>query len=126
MLQRNLGELDIVLPVIFILVIVNSTLTVVSHMQEDVAFKYHPQEGGVGVAICVVRIIMWGWFSWGVSTTRQAAPSKMGVFFSKFWVTGTFYFLSYPALWLIMGLFAAYLRHKFMVHTCVFETGLII
>merc|ERR1719502_199699 len=62
-LQSNLGDLDIIIPVVFIVVIINVLLVGFSKIKDDASYKFYENEGIVGYVMCAVRVCLWLWFS---------------------------------------------------------------
>jgi len=111
-LQSNLGDLDIIIPVVFIVVIINVLLVGFSKIKDDASYKFYENEGIVGYFMCLVRVCLWFWFMWAVQSSKKEASLKVKSFLNKFALAGTLYFLSYPCLFFFVSFWAAYLRHK--------------
>lgn len=111
-LQSNLGDLDIILPVVFIVVIINVLLVGFSKIKDDASYKFYENEGAIGWFMCFVRVCLWLWFMWAINSSKKEASTKIQNFLNKFALAGTLYFLSYPCLFSFVAFTAAYIRHK--------------
>lgn len=113
LLQSNLGQLDIVIPIVFIICIVHVLLVGFGKIKDDASYKFHENEGVVGWIILTVRLALYIWFLWAVnSSSREAKTSeKMQSFFRNFKSASTTYFLSYPVIFMICCVCAPYVRH---------------
>ncbi|CAD7922450.1 unnamed protein product [Amoebophrya sp. A25] len=115
LLQSSLGELDLIVPVTFIVIVINVLLVAFSKAKEDASYKFYENEGYTGWLMLLIRFALYAWFVYSIMATRRKAPAKIGNFLDKFTWAGTLYFLSFPIVFLVASLFAAYLRHKVMV-----------
>ncbi|CAD7951464.1 unnamed protein product [Amoebophrya sp. A120] len=119
LLQKSLGDLDIVIPVIFVIVTVNVLLVGFSKLKDDASFKFMENEGWSGYLMVFIRLLLYCWFIYAIQQTRQSGKisghgGKVNLFLNKFLVAGSLYFLSYPCIFAVSSLFAAYLRNKVM------------
>jgi len=113
LLQSNLGQLDIVIPIVFIICIVHVLLVGFGKIKDDASYKFHENEGIVGWIILSVRLSLYLWFLWAVNSSSSEARTnvKLQFFFRKFKIASSSYFLSYPFIFIICSLFAPYIRH---------------
>eukprot|EP00397_Hematodinium_sp_SG-2012_P014714 GEMP01014970.1.p1 GENE.GEMP01014970.1~~GEMP01014970.1.p1 ORF type:complete len:422 (+),score=50.43 GEMP01014970.1:47-1312(+) len=120
LLQSQLGQLDIVIPIVFIICIVNVLLVGFGKIKDDASYKFHENEGIVGWIICVVRVALYCWFLWAINSCSNEARTnvKLLFFFRKFKIASSLYFLSFPLIFLLTALWAPYYRH------CVFSIGI--
>merc|ERR1712087_489555 len=76
--------------------------------------KYHENEGVIGYILLSIRLMLYIWFLWAVSSSAKAGGMKLRSFLSMFRMAGSIYFLTYPAIFMITKLFAPYMQHAVM------------
>merc|ERR1711959_51269 len=92
LLSSDLGELDIVIPVVMMIAIIHCLLVGFSKIRDDAAFKFHENEGAFGVIICVFRFLLFIWFGCALRSTYNAAGYKLKPFLKKFGFASSLYF----------------------------------
>jgi Rhodopsin-like GPCR transmembrane domain len=115
LLHSSLGNLDIVIPIIFIIGVVHLLLVGFGKIKDDASYKFSENEGVIGYLLILMRGGLYAWFLWAVRETGKETASslQMTAFLKKFRLAGSFYFLAYPLAMLISGiLFPPYVRHK--------------
>ncbi|KAF4676979.1 hypothetical protein FOL47_003976 [Perkinsus chesapeaki] len=115
LLHSKLGDLDVVIPIVFIIGVVHVLLVGFGKIKDDASYKFYENEGVVGYILVVIRLLLAAWFLWAVNETRKEAGMKLRYFLAKFAGLGMLYFFSYPVLFIITGLFAPYYRQKVML-----------
>jgi hypothetical protein len=116
LLHSKLGNLDVVIPIVFIVGVLHVLLVGFGKIKDDASFKFYENEGVIGWILLVLRIILLAWFVWAVKETSRESPGiKLGNFLAKFLAAGVAYFLSYPVTFIITALFPAYMRYKVMM-----------
>merc|ERR1712217_143430 len=85
-------------------------------MDDDAAYRHHEHEGAIGWAILVLRLLLFAWFLKSLQECQRAGGIRLHQVLQEFRVAGSVYFLAYPALLLVVQVFAPYLRHPIM-HT---------
>lgn len=116
LLHSKLGNLDVVIPVVFIIGVMHVLLVGFGKIKDDASYKFYENEGIVGWVLLVLRLLLLAWFIWGVKETRkESGASKLVYFLHKFLIAGVIYFLSYPLVFVITGLFPPYMRYKVMM-----------
>lgn len=115
LLSSDLGELDIVIPVVMMIAIIHCLLVGFSKIRDDAAFKFHENEGAFGVIICVFRFLLFIWFGCALRGTYNAAGYKLKPFLKKFGLASSSYFLAYPVIFCFTAVWAPYYRHRVMV-----------
>jgi len=112
LLQNKIGELDVIVPISFMVSIIHVLLTGFGKITDDAAHKWHDNEGLVGWLIVFCRIALAVWFSLAFKWTWDAAAPRLRVFLMKFGTVSIVYFFSYPLLFFVTGFFAPYVRQK--------------
>ena len=116
LLHSKLGNLDVVIPVVFIIAVLHVLLVGFGKIKDDASFKFYENEGAVGYILLLLRIVLLAWFCWAVKeTSKEATGEKLKNFLRKFMLAGSIYFLSYPLVFLITGLVVPYWRYKIML-----------
>ena len=116
LLHSKLGNLDVVIPVVFIIGVLHVLLVGFGKIKDDASYKFYENEGAIGYILLVLRIMLLVWFVWAVrETTKEATGNKLKNFLQTFLLAGSVYFLSYPLVFLITGLFVPYWRYKIML-----------
>lgn len=85
LLQKSLGDLDIVLPVVFVIIVVNLLLVAFSKLKDDASYKFYENEGTIGVFVLTIRFALYSWFCYALFTTKAKSPSKMTHFLNTRW-----------------------------------------
>ena len=115
LLHSKLGNLDVVIPVVFIVAVLHVLLVGFGKIKDDASFKFYENEGVVGWILLVLRILLLVWFIWAVrETSKETSGPKMSHFLGKFIVAGVVFFLSYPLIFVITAMFPPYMRYKVM------------
>merc|ERR1712151_1184678 len=87
-------------------------LALVGHgkLQGEHADKHHENSGAVGWTLVAVRLLLFAWFYLSIKKVirRQRGRSEMLGFLVHFRMAGCLYFLSYPALYVIVQILAPY------------------
>eukprot|EP00928_Gymnodinium_smaydae_P006759 TRINITY_DN12409_c0_g4_i1.p1 TRINITY_DN12409_c0_g4~~TRINITY_DN12409_c0_g4_i1.p1 ORF type:complete len:362 (-),score=66.36 TRINITY_DN12409_c0_g4_i1:204-1289(-) len=114
LLQSRIGELDLMIPLAFMVGVVHIMLVGFGKLKDDAAYKYHENEGIIGWILLVMRLLLYAWFLWAVQSS--SAEGSMGIrrFYGRFRAAGSVYFLMYPGVFLITKCFAPYLQHGVM------------
>jgi len=116
LLHSSLGNLDIVIPIVFIIGIVHLLLVGFGKIKDDASYKFSENEGVVGWLLASLRCALLAWFLWGSYETRKVSNMKIQTFLRRFEVAGALYFLSFPATLIIsVYMIPNYGRHRFMV-----------
>mmetsp|Transcript_118667 Transcript_118667/g.369706 ORF Transcript_118667/g.369706 Transcript_118667/m.369706 type:complete len:436 (+) Transcript_118667:158-1465(+) len=110
LVQNNLGDLDMVVPLYLAVGIIHVVLVLVTKVQDEASHRFHDNEGPTGWMLLVFRLALYFWFLWGVRSTGAEAGVRLRSFLRLFTFAGSLYFLSYPAIFLIVDIFAPYLR----------------
>ncbi len=86
----------------------------IGKLKGDDSYKFHENEGSVGVAILLIRTGLWCAFLVLVRRQQHAphASLKIQAFYTKFSFAASLYLLAYPVLYLVTMAFAPYIRHK--------------
>lgn len=99
---------------------VHAALVSFGKVQEETASKFHENEGAVGWVLLSVRLMLFGWFVFSIQASQQEGGLRLHSFLHKFKLAGSLYFLAYPVLFVVVQIFAEYLRHP------ILQVGLII
>jgi hypothetical protein len=115
LLHSKLGNLDVVIPVVFIIGVLHVLLVGFGKIKDDASYKFYENEGAVGWVLLILRALLLAWFVWAVKETRKESTGiKMVHFLHTFLIAGIIYFLSYPLVFVITSLFVPYMRYKVM------------
>lgn len=111
LLQSKIGELDLMIPMCFMVAVIHMMLVGFGKIQDDASYKYHENEGAVGWVLLVMRLLLYIWFLWAVQSTASEGGMRLRGFCMQFRAAGSLYFLAYPCILLITKQFAPYLQH---------------
>ena len=115
LLHSKLGNLDVVIPVVFIVAVLHVLLVGFGKIKDDASYKFYENEGVVGWVLLALRILLLLWFVWAVrETAKETSSSKMTHFLKKFFLAGSVFFLSYPLVFIVTAMFPPYMRYKVM------------
>mmetsp|Transcript_8964 Transcript_8964/g.16147 ORF Transcript_8964/g.16147 Transcript_8964/m.16147 type:complete len:437 (+) Transcript_8964:48-1358(+) len=114
LVQSKIGELDLMIPMCFMIAVIHIMLVGVGKVKDDASYKYHENEGVVGWLLLVLRLLLLAWFLYAVRSTSREGGMRVSMFMQKFGAAGTIYFLTYPGIFLIGRQFAPYLQHGIM------------
>mmetsp|Transcript_9900 Transcript_9900/g.22170 ORF Transcript_9900/g.22170 Transcript_9900/m.22170 type:complete len:452 (+) Transcript_9900:48-1403(+) len=114
LIQSKIGELDLMIPMCFMIAVIHIMLVGVGKVKDDASYKYHENEGVVGWLLLVLRLLLFGWFLYAVRSTSNEGGMRIEMFMKKFGAAGTIYFLTYPAIFIVGRQFAPYLQHGIM------------
>lgn len=90
--------------------------------QGDHAEKHHENEGAAGWAIVVVRLLLFAWFRSSMDVFQEQCRSfTLQDFLQRFRLASSVYFLSYPAIYIVVQVCAPYLQHP-ILHICTAAT----
>lgn len=94
--------------------VVHAAIVWFGKYEDDAWHKTHQNEGAVGWALLVFRLALFGWFLCAARRTQRGLGMRQASFLQRFRAAGSLYFMSYPALFLIVQVLAPYLRHPTM------------
>ncbi|CAE8587743.1 unnamed protein product, partial [Polarella glacialis] len=114
LLQSRIGELDLMIPMCFMVGVIHIMLVGFGKIKDDAAYKFHENEGPVGWILLTMRLLLFGWFLWAVQASARDGGSKVRNFLDQFRIAGSIYFLAYPTIFLAAKMFAPYLQHGVM------------
>jgi len=114
LLQSCLGELDLMIPVCFMVAIVHVMLVGFGKIKDDASYKFHENEGILGWVLLLMRLLLYLWFLWAVQSSARVGGARLQTFLRQFCIAGSMYFLAYPAVFLITQCFAPYWQHGVM------------
>jgi len=114
LLQSKIGELDLMIPMCFMVAVIHIMLVGFGKIQDDASYKYHENEGAVGWVLLVMRLLLYIWFLWAVQSTAAEGGMRLQQFCRQFRVAGSLYFLAYPIIFFVTKQFASYLQHGVM------------
>jgi len=114
LLQAKEAELSAIKPVAALVALLHMVLVGHGKMQGDHSQKHHENEGIVGWALLLVRLLLFVWFAIGVRVLKQKGGFRLQHFLNRFMFAGSLYFLSYPAIFLLVQAFAPYMRHPIL------------
>lgn len=114
LLQSKIGELDLMIPMCFMIGVIHIMLVGFGKIKDDASYKFHENEGVIGWILLGLRLLLYVWFLWAAQSSAQEGGFKIRCFLSQFRLAGTIYFLAYPAIFLLTQMFAPYLQHGIM------------
>lgn len=114
LLTQGLGELDLVIPLYMIVGVAHVILVLIVKLQDEASHRFHEYEGPAGWVLLVLRLVLFAWFIWAAQSTGAEGGFRLRSFLRRFTFAGSLYFLSYPAIFLIVDIFAPYLRAPIM------------
>merc|ERR1712187_426649 len=114
LLQSRIGELDLMIPVSFMIGVVHIMLVGFGKIKDDASYKYHENEGVVGWVLLAMRLLLYIWFLWAVQSSASEGGMKLQTFLRQFRAAGSIYFLTYPGIFLLTKCFAPYMQHGVM------------
>jgi len=114
LLQSKIGELDLMIPMSFMVGVVHIMLVGFGKIKDDAAYKYHENEGAVGWILLVIRLLLYAWFLWAVNSSANEGSAGIKRFLGQFRMVGSGYFLGYPVVFLVTKAFAPYWQHGVM------------
>jgi len=112
LLQSRIGELEMIVPLVFLIAIVHILLVSFARMKDDASYKFHDHEGTTGWVLLFIRLVLYAWFFGAVKKTASEAGIRLQMFLKKFLIVGSWYFLGFPVLFVCVQIFAPYLQHK--------------
>mmetsp|Transcript_2503 Transcript_2503/g.4266 ORF Transcript_2503/g.4266 Transcript_2503/m.4266 type:complete len:191 (-) Transcript_2503:44-616(-) len=117
--RSKVGDLDIFVVVSFGVALVHVVLIVVGKFNDDDHYKFHEHEGLHGWLLFGLRFALFAIFLWACFTTIGGARDQLQSFLSLYMLAGSAYFLTYPTVFLVVRIFAAYLQNA------IFQAGLL-
>merc|ERR1719222_1296201 len=66
LLQSRIGELDLMIPLCFMVGVIHIMLVGFGKIKDDASYKYHENEGIIGWIMLCIRLLLWAWFLWAV------------------------------------------------------------
>ncbi|CAK9115093.1 unnamed protein product [Durusdinium trenchii] len=124
LLQSKIGELDLMIPMCFMIGVIHIMLVGFGKIKDDASYKYHENEGVIGWILLVMRLGLYGWFLWAVQSSAREGGMKIANFLQQFRIAGSLYFLAFPGIFLVTQLFAPYLQHFVMtIGQMIMQTG---
>jgi len=95
-------------------VLLHTVLVYIGRQQGEGADRYHQNEGAVGWALLLVRLLLFALFMSGIWDLRQRGGFRLHSFTRSFQLAGCTYFLAYPVIFMLAKAFAPYLRHTIL------------
>lgn len=120
LLQSRIGELDLMIPMCFMVGVIHIMLVGFGKLKDDESYKYHENEGVIGWILLTMRLLLYAWFAWAVQSSASEGGTRLRSFLRQFFAAGSVYFLAYPTIFLTTKMFAPYLQHT------VLQIGLMI
>ncbi|CAK0841028.1 unnamed protein product, partial [Prorocentrum cordatum] len=91
LLQSRMGELDLMIPMCFMIGVIHVMLVGFGKIKDDASYKYHENEGAVGYILLAIRLGLYLWFLWAVNSSSNAGGMKLRSFLMQFRLAGTIY-----------------------------------
>lgn len=123
-LDMDWESLDIYLPMGAAVSAIHLVAGALIFVDDDGHHKFHDFAGYQGLALIVMKLVIFFYFLWTITTTKQEIPSKSQGFFFKFSIFAGVYLLSLPGSVLISYLYSPESRNfvitmgTVVLHTC--------
>jgi hypothetical protein len=114
LLRLKVSDIDLIKPIAAVVMLTHTAIVGCGHMYDDPAYRHHEYQGTVGWAILAIRLVLFAWFLQSVGATQRLGGVRLESFLQQFSLAGSMYFLAYPAIFLIVQVFAPYLRQPIM------------
>lgn len=114
LVHRDLGELELSKLEITAVLVTHLMLVGLGNMEDGASHLYHELEGTAGWLILGLRLLLCCKFWRSVRATMKAAGPRLHSFLCQLRLAGSAYLLAYPLTFLIVQVFAPYLRHPVM------------
>lgn len=112
--HSSFGQSSLLRPTAIVLAVFHVLLVGLDKVQGESSDKHHENEGLVGWAILLARVLLYAWFVTGVQAMQQKGGFKLQNFLQRFQLAGSAYFLAHPVIFIIVQAFAPYLQHPIM------------
>jgi len=112
--HSNFGQSSLLRPTAIVLAVLHVLMVGFDKVQGDSSDKHHENEGLVGWAILLARVLLYAWFLAGVQAMRERAGLKLQNFLQRFQLAGSAYFLAHPVIFVVVQALAPYLQHPIM------------
>eukprot|EP00445_Apocalathium_hangoei_P043291 CAMPEP_0203969728 /NCGR_PEP_ID=MMETSP0359-20131031/97603_1 /ASSEMBLY_ACC=CAM_ASM_000338 /TAXON_ID=268821 /ORGANISM="Scrippsiella Hangoei, Strain SHTV-5" /LENGTH=432 /DNA_ID=CAMNT_0050907669 /DNA_START=42 /DNA_END=1338 /DNA_ORIENTATION=- len=120
LLQAKLHNTGLVLPICGLVALVHVLLVILDKAQSEASHRFTDHDGSTGWIFFGLRLALYAWFLRAANGTARQGGLKLQAFIAKFRLAASLYFLAYPGTFLVMLLFAPYLREPVM------ESGLMV
>merc|ERR1712045_634612 len=84
LLQSRIGELDLMIPLCFMVGVIHIMLVGFGKIKDDASYKYHENEGVVGWILVVMRLLLYAWFLWAVQPSASEGGMQLRRFLAQF------------------------------------------
>merc|ERR1719469_931928 len=84
LLQSKIGELDLMIPLCFIIGVFHVLLVTFSKVKDESSYKYHENEGVIGWILLLVRLLIYAWFLYGCRSSAAESGRALKLFLGKF------------------------------------------
>lgn len=110
----QMEDIELLRPVAIVVGVVHVVLVGLGKLKGETSCKYHENEGAVGWILLAIRVFLYAWFASGVKELRQKGGFRLHNFLQRFHFVGSVYFLAFPAIFIVVQVFAQYLQHPIM------------
>lgn len=114
LLRSNMGDVGFMKPVAAAVLLTHSALVGFGKMEDDASHKHHENEGVVGWTILAIRLLLFVWFIRAAQASQISGGLRLHAFLQQFQFAGSLYFLAYPLLFMLVKVFAPYLRQPIL------------
>jgi len=109
-------DMDIMIPIAILLGILHIMIVGIGRITDNEHYRYHDYENWAGIVVIVLRLMFYAYWIYLFKGSYETAHGEEKVFYARFGVLSTVYFLVFPVL-VIIASFAIppYYRHKVIV-----------
>ena len=108
-------DLEILLPVGFLVTILNLMIAGLGRLTDDSQSKYTDYEGIAGILLLLLRLGMWGWFAYNMKGLYAGSQGTAKTLVWNLGLLGSLYLLTLPGLVAVSWVIAPYIRKKVVV-----------
>lgn len=108
-------DLDISLPVSFLVILLNLMIAGLGRLTDDSYSKFTDYEGFAGNLLLLLRLGMWAWFVFSVKNLYKGSQGREQHLIWIFGLVASVYFLALPLLVVVSWFIAPYVRKKVVV-----------
>jgi len=108
--RSKVGDMELIIISSWLVAFVHVLAVIAGKYRDDDAWRFHEHEGAHGWLLFALRLALWAWFVFAARSTAADAGGALKNFLQGFSLVGSAYFLSYPIMFIVVRIFAAYLQ----------------